>query len=280
MKTILVPVERNDLMESSLAAACLLARMFDGYVEGFALTQQLNVLAAADAVGQVVLYPADFAHEDQTGEESRALFETAMAKHAIARDGPSGEAPSFRWNERSESGGDGFLAGYSRTFDITVVGRPGPTPTSPRMSTLEAALFESGHPILIAPPVAPERLGETVTIAWNGSTESARAIALCLPVLRRARRVMVLTVEGAGVPGPGGEEVALYLRRNGVTCEAATVERGDRSPGKAILEEAAKIDSDLIVKGAFTQSRLRQMIFGGSTRYIIAETPLPVLMAH
>ena len=148
------------------------------------------------------------------------------------------------------------------------------------MSTLETALFESGRPILIAPPVAPERLGETVTIAWNGSTESARVIALCLPVLRQARRVVVLTVEGAAVPGPSGEEVALYLRRNGVTCEAVSVGRGDRSTGKTILEEAAKIDSDLIVKGAFTQSRLRQMIFGGATRDIIAETTLPVLMAH
>ncbi len=279
MKTILVPVERNDLMESSLTAACLLARRFDGYVEGFALAQQLNVLAAADAVGQVILYPADFAHEEQSAEESRQLFEGVMARHEIAPEGTSGQAASYRWNERAASG-DAFLASHSRVFNLTVVGRPGPTPTSPRMSTLETALFESGRPILIAPPVAPERLGEVVTIAWNGSTESARIIGLCLPVLRQARRVMVLTVEGAGVPGPSGEEVALHLTRNGATCEALTVQRGDRSAGKAILDEAAKFGSDLVVKGAFTQSRLRQMIFGGATRHIIAETTLPVLMAH
>ncbi len=279
MKTILIPVERNDLMESSLTVACLLAKMFDSYLEGFALSQQMSVLAAADAVGQVVLYPADLAHEDQTAEESRELFEKAMERHAIARDGQSKQAPSFKWNERSASG-DGFLGSYGRVFDITVVGRPGSTPTSPRMSTLETALFESGRPILIAPPVASQRLGETVTIAWNGSTESARVIAFCLPILRRARRVVVLTVEGAGVPGPSGEKVALHLQRNGATCEAVSVKRGDRSTGEAILEEAAKFGSDLVVKGAFTQNRLRQMIFGGSTRHIIAETMLPVLMAH
>ena len=252
--------------------------MFNGYVEGFALSQQMNVLAA-DTVGQVVLYPTDFGHEDQTAEESRQLFEDAMERRALVRQGQSKQAPSFGWNATIASG-DSFLGSYGRVFDITVVGRPGPTPTSPRMSTLETALFESGRPILIAPPGPPERLGETVTIAWNGSTESARTIAFCLPILRQARRVVVLIVEGTGVPGPSGEEVALYLQRNGATCEAVSVERGDRSAGKAILEEAAKFGSDLVVKGAFTQSRLRQLIFGGATRHIIAETTLPVLMAH
>ncbi len=279
MKTILVPVERNDLMELTLATACLLAKAFDSYLEGFALSQQLSLLAAADSVGQVVLYPADLAHEDQTAEELRQLFEDAMGRLGIAREGRGQEAPHFQWNDRSVSG-DGFLGSYARVFDVTVVGRPGPTPTSPRMSTLETALFESGRPLLIAPPAVPSRLGEVVTIAWNGSTESARTIAFCKPILRRARRIVVLTVEGAGVPGPTGEDVAMHLRRNGLSCEAMTVTRGSRSAGAAILEEAAKVDTDLVVKGAFTQSRLRQMIFGGSTRHIIAETTLPVFMAH
>jgi nucleotide-binding universal stress UspA family protein len=279
MKTILVPVERNDLIESSLATACLLAKTFDSYVEGFALSQQLSLLTAADSVGQVVLYPADLAHEDQTAEESRQLFEDIMQRYAVVPQDQSKQGPCFKWNDRSASG-DSFLGSYGRVFDITVVGRPGPSAISPRMSTLETALFESGRPILIAPPIAPSRFGEVVTIAWNGSTESARTIAFCKPIVRRARHVVVLTIEGTGVPGPSGEDVALNLQRNGISCEAMTVNRGDRSPGAAILEEATRLGSDLIVKGAFTQSRLRQMIFGGATRHIIAETTLPVFMAH
>ncbi len=280
MKTILVPVERNDLIESSLAVAGLLAKSFGSYIEGFALAAEFNPIMATEAMGSIVVYPADLAQQDRTAsEESRRLFEAAMRRHGIAPADGADKGPTFAWTEQPASG-DSFLGSRGRVFDMTVVGRPGPGASSPHMSTLEAALFESGRPILIAPPAAPQRLGEVVTIAWNGSTESARAIAFAMPILKRARRVVVLVVEGSGVPGPGGEDVARSIARHDVACEAVTVNRGSRSAGAAILEEAAAAGSDLIVKGAYTQSRLRQMIFGGATNHIIAETTLPVLMAH
>ena len=117
-------------------------------------------------------------------------------------------------------------------------------------------------------------------IAWNGSTETARAIGFAMPILKRARQVSVLSVEGAGVPGPTSEEVVDYLRRNGVAADALAVSRGTWSVGEAILAKAAELGCDLLIKGAFTQSRLRQMMFGGATRHIIGEAELPVFMAH
>ncbi len=41
-----------------------------------------------------------------------------------------------------------------------------------------------------------------------------------------------------------------------------------------------KVGADLLVKGAYTHSRLRQLIFGGATSHILAEAILPVLMVH
>jgi nucleotide-binding universal stress UspA family protein len=89
-----------------------------------------------------------------------------------------------------------------------------------------------------------------------------------------------LTVEGATTPGPSGEEAALHLRRNGIKSTALTVNPGARPPGEVILSHAASLGCDLLVKGAYTQSRLRQIIFGGTTRHILANATLPVLMAH
>ena len=278
MKTILVPVERNSQIEATLATACRLAKMFDSYIEGFALSPELNTLVAAEGIGSMVVYPTDLAEQDEeAAAEARKLFEDAMAKQAIA---PAGAGTAgFAWNTRPLAG-DGFLGSHGRVFDLTVVGRPGSAPDSPHMSTLEAALFDSGRPILIAPPAAPERIGRVVTIAWNGSTETARAIAYAKPLIKRAERVIVQVVEGVGVSGPSGADVGRHLRRNGISNEVVTVKREQRSPGAAILEEALAAGSDLLVKGAYTQSRLRQMIFGGATSHIIAETTLPVLMAH
>ncbi len=280
MKTILIPVERNNQIDSTLATACRLAKMFDSYIEGFALSPELNTLVAAEGIGSMVVYPTDLAEQDEeAAAAARKLFENAMAQHAITAAGAAQDVVRFAWNNRALAG-DGFLGSRGRVFDVSVVGRPGATADSPHMSTLEAALFDSGRPVLIAPPVAPAHLGQAVTIAWNGSTETARAIAYAMPLIRRAEQVIVQVVEGVGVAGPSGADVAQHLKRNGIASETVTVKRGSRSAGAAVLEEALAAGSDLLVKGAYTQSRLRQMIFGGATSHIIAETTLPVLMAH
>jgi len=80
--------------------------------------------------------------------------------------------------------------------------------------------------------------------------------------------------------GPSGTELALRLQRNGIRAETAARRLNTRSPGEAILDDAASFHADLLVKGAYTQSRLRQMIFGGATSHIIAHAGVPVLMAH
>ena len=90
----------------------------------------------------------------------------------------------------------------------------------------------------------------------------------------------MLTVEGGTVAGPSGEEAAQHLRRNGIKAAALTVKPEARSTGEVILDHAASLGCDLLVKSAYTQSRLRQMIFGGATRHILANATLPVLMAH
>ena len=220
MKTILVPVERNSQIESTLATVCVLAKMFDSYIEGFALSPELNTMVAAEGIGSMVVYPTDLAAQDEeAAKEARKLFEDAMAKNAIALAGAAPGGLGYSWNARPLAG-DGFLGSHGRVFDVTVVGRPGSAPASPHMSTLEAALFDSGRPILIAPPEAPAQIGRVVTIAWNGSTETARAIAYAKPLIKRAERVIVQVVEGVGVSGPSGADVARHLERNGIAGES------------------------------------------------------------
>ena len=123
------------------------------------------------------------------------------------------------------------LGGLGRAYDLIVVGRPLPGAAVPSMSALEAALFESGRPILIAPPTPPRQLGEVVVVAWNGSTETARTIALAMPFLSQAETVVVLSVEEGMVPGPSGAEIAQGLVRNGIAArDAADQGRRTRRP--------------------------------------------------
>ena len=176
---------------------------------------------------------------------------------------------------------DDVLGCRGRAFDLIVVSRAGSGRDEPRMATVESALFDSGRPVLIVPPsAAGATLGDTIVVSWNGSTETARAVSFAMPLLVRARRVVVLTVKGATVEGPSGEQIAATLRLHGVSATALTKEDERRSPGATILAQARELGADLLVKGAYTQSRLRQMIFGGATRYLLDHVTLPMLMAH
>ncbi len=148
------------------------------------------------------------------------------------------------------------------------------------MPPLEAALFDSGRPVLIVPTAPPKTLGRNILVAWNRSLEQANTNDYAMPLLRLADQVTVVEVEGGTTPGPSWEEATRHLQRNSVKATGLVIKPGSRSTGEAILDYAAKNNCDLLVKGAYTQSRLRQMMFGGATRHILAHATLPVLMAH
>lgn len=284
MKTILVPIEYNaeqtTPMLSALDTALLLAKKFESCVEGFPLRPAVADMLAMDPDAGLTMVAVK-ENDAEMVRQAEALFSSFMQDHGIARraDDTAPASLSWTWLPAAPSGHD-FVGSYGRVFDVIVLARPGEEWQSPAMVTLESALFESGRPVLIAPPTSPRSLGTNVLIAWNRSTEQARTTAFAMPLLRLAERITILTVEGSTVAGPSGTEMARSLRANGIAAEPITLAAGKISAGEVILAKAEELGCDLIIKGAYTQSRLRQMIFGGPTRQILANAKLPVLMAH
>ncbi|WP_158807143.1 universal stress protein [Beijerinckia sp. L45] len=276
MKSILVPVEDHDRMTEVLQTALLLARQFDSYIEGIPLGPDLAEMVAADFSMSGVIF------DDRTRREflrhARETFEGFMAAGGIPRRSDDAKGLTFGWNGETLVSPNS-VGEYGRVFDILTVGRPGPASNEPHRATLEAALFESGRPILIAPPKAPPTLGTVTAIFWNGSSETARSVAFAMPLLLKARDVVVLAVPGVRWPGPSDAQLARSLRRHGIPARVVELKPG-KAPGLALLDKAAMLGADLLIKGGYTQSRLRQMIFGSVTSEILAEATLPVFMAH
>ena len=279
MKTILVPTEHNAAMASALDTALLLAQKFGSCIEGFPLRPAVADLVAMDPDSGLTMVAVK-ENDAEMVRQAEDLFRAFMTQHQVPLNtGTAQTSPSFSWLDSAPSGHD-FVGSYGRVFDAIVLARPGDEWQSPSMITLESALFESGRPVLIAPPSSPKSLATNILVAWNCSTEQARTMADAMPLLRQAGRITICTVEGATVAGPSGEQMARALKMNGIACETMTIKPGKRAAGEVLLAKADELGCDLIIKGAYTQSRLRQMIFGGTTRYVLANAKLPVLMAH
>jgi nucleotide-binding universal stress UspA family protein len=279
MKTLLAVVgdgAARPVLETSL----LVAQSFKSRIVGLnALTTEYAVVFGGEmgfSISSEVDRTLEREGQDRR-EQARALFAGFMREHGIPMGGET-DGVAAEWRE--ETGRQNAVVGtLGRVFDLIVVERPAKL-ASLAEATLEDALFESGRPVLMVPPKPLATLGERVLVAWNGSTETARTLAFAMPFLERAATVQVVSVEGAMIPGPSGEELAIQLRHHRIPAIARHVAGRSRTAGEIFLEEARAIGADLMIKGAYTQSRLRQMIFGGATRHIIMEAEIPVVLAH
>ena len=270
MKSILLPIDQSEQIPSALETARLAANLFDSTVEGVALRPAFDAIVAYDVA---IAMPPAYWDETEFCRTVRQTFDAYAAQHLAEHN----KGARFRWRGGSAID-DGALGSLARVYDLTVLCRPGDR--GAHMSTLESALFDSGRPVLMAPPSSLKSFGQTVLIHWNASTEMSRAISMAMPILCKATRVMLLTVEGNIVPGPTAKDALGHLEAHGVAATEKTVGCHGQRPGEVILAQARAQGADLLIKGAYTQSRLRQMIFGGATRHILAEAELPVFLAH
>jgi hypothetical protein len=160
-RTILVPIEQHDLMNSTLETALLLARKFDSYIEGFALQVASSTAFAMGDVGGLPI-PALEQESAEIRKRAWSLFEKFMHDHGVPH-GSQTKSLSWYWLEDAPEG-DHFVGSYGRVFDVIVLGRPSSDRHGPRMTTLEAGLFESARPVLITPPSPRPKMGANVLI--------------------------------------------------------------------------------------------------------------------
>ena len=268
-----------------LDTAFMAAQRFNSHVVGLhSLTTEYAVVFGGE-MGFSISSEVDRTLEREGHErrdQARRLFRDFMNAKGVPLDPvPVGHnGPSASWRE--EDGRQNAVVGMiGRVFDLIVVEQPEKL-ASIAEATLEDALFESGRPVLMVPKRSLPTLGEVVAIAWNGSTETAVTVAMGMPFLKKARKVVVVTVgpQHMPEPGPEGEELARTLERHGMDVSVRTAYGRQKAQGESFLKEAMAAGADLLLKGAYTQSRIRQMIFGGGTRHIIMEAQLPVLMAR
>ena len=288
IKTILAPIAGRDEDTLALDAAFEVARRFGAHIEVLHVAGDprdavpfLGEGASGALIEQIM---AAASRESGTrAERAKKTFESwrAAANLPVVDRPASGAGPSTTW--RQESGPeDEWIGRRGRVADIVVIARPADPNALAWTVAFEAALLESGHPVLVMPPGSrAQQLSQgPVVIAWKPSAQSARAVAAAKPFLAGAKRVVAVTIAEGPAAAADTQELITFLAWHGIAAEGRTPELKSTSVGAVILSEAEALGAGLVIMGAYHHNRLRQMIFGGVTRHVTAHAKLPVLLAR
>jgi nucleotide-binding universal stress UspA family protein len=284
IRKLLLPLTGTAAGEAALATALLIARVWDAHVTALHVRVDSRDVAplAGEGLSGAMIEEMMSATEKESSDRAhavRSMFERFVTEHDVtvaeARPGLLGATASFASITGRE---EDLVAQQARLADITVVPHPEAGEDSSSSDALHAVLFDSGRPVLIAPMTAPTSIGKRICIAWNGTAESASAVLGALPWMQRAEGVRILTAEGYQRRGPAAPELAAYLAMHHIHADIATFTPVDRDVGKGLLAAASHFGADLLAMGAYSHSRLRQLILGGVTRSVLENSTLPVMM--
>lgn len=286
IRKLLLPLTGTAAGEAALSTALMAARMWNAHVTALHVRVDSRDVAplAGEGLSGAMIEEMMSATEKESAERAhavRAMFEHFVAQHEVtvadARHGALGATASFAAVTGRE---EDLVAQQARLADLTVVPHPEAGEDVSSSDALHAVLFDSGRPVLISPQTTPVTLGTRVCVAWNGTAESAASVWAALPWLRKADAARILSADEYQRRGPGAADLQAYLALHGVTAEAAVFRPFNRDIGAGLLKAAEEFGCDLLCMGAYSHSRLRQLILGGVTRHVLEHATLPVMMTR
>lgn len=268
MKNILLLIHDDAGQEARLQAGLDLARALRGHLRCLDLV--LNPSKMSDYFGDTTAYVLLLEEARERGAVNRSRTMSRLAKEDVA------------WSMESMSGEPvDCVASICGLCDVVVVSSRIADPAARDMVALaHDVVMKCGKPVLAVPEScrAVDTTG-TALVAWDGSAPAAEALAAAVPLLKLASQVRILSVDTRG-GAADCLEAATYLSKHDVHADVSMIKAPGTSPSDAILDTCSEWDAALCVMGAYGHARLREALFGGVTRRMLAEAPIPLLLAH
>jgi nucleotide-binding universal stress UspA family protein len=275
IKDIVVNLSVNQAGGPAGDYAVSVAAAFDAHLTGIAFIY--DPIVPVSGTGYI---PAEVIESQQADNETAAKAAIDRFAEATRRAGLSAEPLKLT---ASLSGAGEQFGRIARRFDLAIVGQADPEASSVDEIVAETALFESGLPVIIVPYIqkAPLKL-DNVMVCWDGSRQSARAIADAMPFLTKAGRVeiVIITNERGKQDEIEGADMGQHLARHGLKVDVHRIGGGNIDVADALLSHAADSSADFMVMGGYGHSRLREFVLGGVTHSIFRSMTVPTLMSH
>lgn len=276
-KNILLHLDHSSGCRNRLETAFAMAKHYDALVTGLFVVPDYVVPSYVEAQISVDLI---------TDVTEKAL---ARARETLSGYQQMAEASGVRMDAHVVEGQViPILREHTKYSDLLVLGQDQPDdPDNASYGLADALLFEGACACMVVPHSGKLAIpGKRVLLTWNASRESARALREAMPLLKAAETVVVLSSEPDNVDAsiarghPHADELARFLESHGIASVSSGISDMEIGAGDAILGQAAEMDADLIVMGAYGHARLREIILGGVTRDLLKQSPVPLLLAH
>lgn len=267
---------------AAIETALLLARRFGAHVEAVNVRRNPRDAVAfmtegmTGAVIEEIVATAERDIGRLAAKAAADLEEVAERLGVALATESSGEGSAVFRQETGRE--DEVIAEQGRLSDLVVA--PRPAGDAREEVVAEAVLMESGSGLLLVPPDGASDLAGNAAIAWNGSAEAARAVHRALPLLKQSHEVAIMAPEEGSMRGPGPDRLAAYLALHDIHCHVHRLPTNWTNIGETLTATAREESASFIVMGAFSQGKLRQLILGGATRFMLNRAELPVLFTH
>jgi nucleotide-binding universal stress UspA family protein len=286
-KDILVLCDIGEDNNYRLETAFSLAKIFDAHVTGVHLTPFPS---------QGSLYPPYVAHASATliditnkptnnlkeslenitssTNNLKASFEMIASKMNV----------SCCWKDMVDSNID-YVINISRSTDLVIVPQ-----SYSRYGEYEPKRFNDfftthlGRPLLVVPDLKKVfKSFKKVVIAWNQSKEATRAVHDALPILKFSERIEVISIskneKEEEMNMIGCNDLRTHLSHHGLNVDVISIAQSSKDVGHTLIQHTLEYDADLIVMGAYGHSRIKEVILGGTTKYLLDQTKIPLLFS-
>ncbi|WP_197423348.1 universal stress protein [Bradyrhizobium valentinum] len=288
IKRILVPLPGSASHTGQIETALSAAKALGAHVQALFISEPPPPVTrgglTATEMGRTAALPVNWHAEERerTVRDAREVFAQACAVVGIpmlsASDEP-GSPLAASWREAEGSYVE-IAVQRAAAFDLMVAASA--TVMESLMDIAEQSLLQTRRPVLLAPASLQSDLTDSAMIAWDESPECWHAVSAAIPFMQLAKSVQVISVDrDASNRQASQAEVLAYLRCHGIGATAQVVAPELRSVGDTLLAAGAEHEAGLLIMGAYSHSRLREMLLGGATRHILKNASArPVLLAH
>lgn len=283
LSKILVPVRGDGMVETVLGHAAALGKRHNAHIVVAHCRAQAEDLMPYGTplpsfARKTMLKQAHELANQQEQDLREELHGLASKLDLKECDDPHGNSTTVTFVEETGRMAD-VIKHHGRLADLIVVAKPN-RDTNVGTNSLKSGLFRTGRPVLMCPAhgATPDAFCARIAVAWNGSLEASRAVALTLDLAAAAESVIILSGGKDAPHGATAEELVEYYRLRGITSEIHRFEA--RNPGVALLEKTAELGAGLLVMGAYSISHERETLFGGNTQAVVDNAEIPVVLAH